>query len=130
VNAIGSSSASAGVNCTSSSTSPAQPAVDSSIAALAWKQPARAKTAAALAANTYANGTSGVGATLTGNANGALAAVDGVTLAANERVLVDQESAGSHNGIYVVTQSAMPPIRISLPERRMPTPAPSSSMRP
>jgi hypothetical protein len=72
--------------------------------ALAWKQPVRAKTAAALAANTYANGSSGVGATLTGNSNGALAAVDGVTLAANDRVLVDQESSGSHDGIYKVTQ--------------------------
>jgi hypothetical protein len=72
--------------------------------ALAWKQPVRAKTTAALAANTYSNGTSGVGATLTGNANGALAAVDGVTLAANNRVLVDHEATGSHNGIYKVTQ--------------------------
>jgi hypothetical protein len=72
--------------------------------ALAWKQPVRAKTTAALAANTYANGTSGVGATLTGNANGALAAIDGVTLAANDRVLVDHEATGSHNGIYKVTQ--------------------------
>jgi hypothetical protein len=72
--------------------------------ALAWKQPVRAKTTAALAANTYSNGTSGVGATLTGNANGAIAAVDGVTLAVGNRVLVDQEATGSHNGIYKATQ--------------------------
>ena len=44
-------------------------------------------TAAALAANTYANGTAGVGATLTANANGALS-VDGVTPSAGDRVLV------------------------------------------
>jgi hypothetical protein len=69
-----------------------------------WKNPVRAKTTAALAANTYANGSSGVGATLTGNANGALAAQDGVTLVANDRLLVDHEATGSHNGIYAVTQ--------------------------
>lgn len=69
-----------------------------------WKAAVRAKTAAALPSNTYSNGTSGVGATLTATANGALAAVDGVTLAANDRLLVDQEATGSHNGIYVVTQ--------------------------
>jgi len=71
---------------------------------LPWKQAVRVKATAPLAANTYANGTSGVGATLTATANGALAAIDGVTLAANDRVLVDQEATGSHNGIYVVTQ--------------------------
>jgi len=71
---------------------------------LKWKNPVRAKTTAALAANTYANGTSGVGATLTGNANGALAAQDGVTLVANDRLLVADEGTGSHNGIYTVTQ--------------------------
>jgi hypothetical protein len=81
-----------------------QPLIDAATGKLAWKQPVRAKTAAALAANTYANGSSGVGATLTGNANGALAAVDGVTLVANDRVLVDQEATGSHNGIYKLTQ--------------------------
>jgi hypothetical protein len=80
------------------------PLVTSAIAALSWKQPVRAKTTAALAANTYANGSSGVGATLTGNSNGALAAQDGVTLVATERLLVANEATGSHNGIYVVTQ--------------------------
>jgi hypothetical protein len=71
---------------------------------LPWKKAVRAKTTAALAANTYANGSSGVGATLTGNANGALAAQDGVTLVANDRLLVANESTGSRNGIYTVTQ--------------------------
>jgi hypothetical protein len=80
------------------------PLVDAATAKLAWKQPVRAKTTAALAANTYANGTSGVGATLTANANGALAAQDGVTLVAGERLLVADEATGSHNGIYTVTQ--------------------------
>src|SRR5438045_995988 len=50
---------------------------------LPWKPNCRAATTGALAANTYANGSSGVGATLTANANGAIAAQDGVTLVVN-----------------------------------------------
>lgn len=60
-------------------------------------------TAAALAANTYNNGTSGVGATLTGNSNGALS-VDSSTPSVSDRILVRSESTASHNGIYSVTQ--------------------------
>lgn len=67
-------------------------------------EPVRAKTTTALAANTYANGTAGVGATLTGNANGALAAQDGVTLIATDSLLVANEAAGANSGIYTVTQ--------------------------
>lgn len=71
---------------------------------LPWKPNCRAKTTAALAANTYANGTAGVGATLTGVALGALAALDGVTLVAGDRLMVANEATGANNGIYVVTQ--------------------------
>ncbi len=71
---------------------------------VAWKAPVRVATAAALPANTYNNGASGVGATLTGNANGALAAVDGVTLVLNDRLLVKNEVAPENNGLYKVTQ--------------------------
>jgi trimeric autotransporter adhesin len=60
-------------------------------------------TTAALPANTYNNGTSGVGATLTGNANGALS-VDSTLTVVSERVLVKNESAGANNGVYTVTQ--------------------------
>lgn len=60
----------------------------------------RAATTANLTA-TYANGTSGVGATLTGT--GALPAIDGITLAANDRVLIKNQTTQTHNGIYVVT---------------------------
>ena len=60
-------------------------------------------TTAALPANTYNNGTSGVGATLTGNANGALS-VDSTLTVATERILVKNEAAGANNGVYVVTQ--------------------------
>jgi hypothetical protein len=60
-------------------------------------------TTAALPANTYNNGTSGVGATLTANANGALS-VDSTVVVAGNRVLVKNEVAGANNGVYVVTQ--------------------------
>ena len=60
-------------------------------------------TTAALPANTYNNGTSGVGATLTGNANGALS-VDSTLTTVSERILVKNEVAGANNGVYTVTQ--------------------------
>ncbi len=67
-----------------------------------WKQQCRLATAVALATNVYANGSSGVGATLTGTAFGALS-IDGVTPAVNDRVLVKNEVAPANNGIYTVT---------------------------
>ena len=67
-----------------------------------FKDSVRAKTATALPANTYNNGASGVGATITGNANGALPAQDGVTLVVDDRLLVSEDT--TKNGIYVVTQ--------------------------
>lgn len=77
--------------------------VDNAVQGLTQKPTARAATAAALPANTYANGASGVGATLTGNANGALV-VDGVNVAAGDVVLIKNEATSGHNGVYVVTQ--------------------------
>jgi hypothetical protein len=61
-------------------------------------------TATALPANTYNNGASGVGATLTASANGALS-VDGAAPAAGVRILVQNEVTAANNGIYVVTQA-------------------------
>lgn len=66
--------------------------------------PGTLATAAALPANTYNNGTSGFGATLTANSNGALT-VDGVAAALGNRILVKNEAAPSHNGIYTVSQA-------------------------
>jgi hypothetical protein len=63
----------------------------------------RVATAAALAANTYNNGTLGVGATLTGNSNGAIGDIDGVTVTTNDRILVKDEVAQEYNGVYVLT---------------------------
>lgn len=68
------------------------------------KPTARVATTAALPANTYANGTAGVGATLTGNSNGALAAQDGVTLAVGDALLVKDEASTTHNGLFTLTQ--------------------------
>jgi hypothetical protein len=47
---------------------------------------------------------SGVGATLTGNASGALT-VDSVAVSANNRILVYQQAVESQNGVYTVTQT-------------------------
>lgn len=67
-----------------------------------WHQAVALATAVALPANTYSNGSSGVGATLTGNSNGALT-VDGVATVLGYRILVKNEASSPHNGIYVVT---------------------------
>ncbi len=60
-------------------------------------------TTAALPANTYNNGTGGVGATLTATANAALV-VDSVTVISGQRILVKNEATGANNGVYTVTQ--------------------------
>lgn len=87
---------------------PTQKAVKAFVAAnatgFAWKTKVQAATTTTLPANTYNNGTAGVGATLTGNANGALAAQDGVTLTVNQRLLVKDQAAPANNGIYALTQ--------------------------
>lgn len=62
-----------------------------------YKTPARAATTAALATNTRS------GNVLTASASGTLAAIDGVTLVVNDRVLVKDEALGANNGIYTVT---------------------------
>jgi hypothetical protein len=59
-------------------------------------------TTAALPANTYSNGTAGVGATLTANANGILT-IDGMAPTINKRILVKNEAAPANNGIYTLT---------------------------
>lgn len=67
-----------------------------------WNLSADLATATALPACTYANGTAGVGATLTGNSTGALS-VDGVAVSVADRILVKDQSNLAHNGIYAVT---------------------------
>lgn len=63
-----------------------------------------AATTAALPANAYSNGTSGVGATITGSVNGAFPDQDGVTIPLGGRILVKNEATAANNGVYVLTQ--------------------------
>ena len=77
---------------------------DSIASGINFHQAVRLATAAALPANTYNNGASGVGATLTANANGALS-VDGVAAVVGNRILVKNEVAQANNGVYTVTQT-------------------------
>lgn len=78
--------------------------VDNSVAGMNQKPTADVATTAALPANTYNNGSSGVGATLTGNSNGALTSVDSVAPYLNMIVLVKNEVTSANNGLYVLTQ--------------------------
>jgi len=61
-----------------------------------------AATIGALTA-TYANGASGVGATLTNSGAMAALTLDGVTLVVSDRVLVKNQATAAQNGIYTVT---------------------------
>jgi hypothetical protein len=78
--------------------------VDTLINGIDWKQAADAGTVAVLPAYTV----TGSGQILTGNVNGAIPSVttDGVTLTANQRLLVKNETSTltPNNGIYVVSQ--------------------------
>ena len=71
---------------------------------LNYHQPVYYATTAALPTNVYNNGASGVGATLTAVANGALS-VDGVAVAATQRILVKNQVTSANNGVYTVTQA-------------------------
>jgi hypothetical protein len=79
--------------------------VDSVEAGLKAKPSVVAATTANLTAD-YANGTSGVGATLTGTANGAFPQIDGVsvtTVNGQRGVLVKNQTNAAHNGRYNLT---------------------------
>jgi hypothetical protein len=78
--------------------------VDSLSQGISWKDPARVISTSPLASNTYNNGASGVGATLTSTTNNAFPAVDGVTLALNDRIVVAGEATSANNGIYYLSQ--------------------------
>lgn len=76
--------------------------VDASTAGLSAHTSCRVATTATLTA-TYSNGSSGVGATLTNSGTKAAISIDGVSLSANDRVLVKNQSTAAQNGIYTVT---------------------------
>jgi len=52
---------------------------------------------------TYANGTSGVGATLTNSGTQAALTIDGLQVTSGNRVLVKNQTSALQNGIYIVT---------------------------
>lgn len=90
------------LSANSDSLFPTQKAVKSYVDALVSGSEyirARLATAAALPTNAYLNGTSGVGATLTGISTGVLT-VDGAAVVLNDIVLVQSEAAPAHNGAY------------------------------
>lgn len=81
---------------------------DTSIAALDAKDPVAYCSTSNLAAN-YANGSSGVGATLTSTSNGPLI-IDGITTvlgAQGSRILVAGQSTDFQNGWYVLSQQGI-----------------------
>jgi hypothetical protein len=80
---------------------------DSIASGINFHQACSYATTTALPSVNYANGTGGVGATLTATANGALV-VDGYTFVSpgdiGKRVLVKNQANGAQNGVYTVTQ--------------------------
>lgn len=67
------------------------------------KKTVRLATVAPLATNTYNNGVSGVGATITADVNEILPDIDGVTPIVDDRILVKDEVSALKNGFYTVT---------------------------
>lgn len=76
--------------------------VDAAGLAQNYKEAAKYASTAALPAVIYANGASGVGATLTGVALGAIS-LDGNTPSVGDRVLIKNQASTFQNGIYTVT---------------------------
>jgi hypothetical protein len=76
--------------------------VDAVKTGLDVKDSTRVATTANLTA-TYANGSSGVGATLTNSGTQAAITIDSIVLAAGDRVLVKDQTTTLQNGFYVVT---------------------------
>lgn len=78
--------------------------VDNLLNGIIWKHSVRASTTGALSSYTVSSDFQ----TLTATANGAFAAIDGVSLVTNDTVLVKNEPAGalrSNHGAYVLTQT-------------------------
>ncbi|BCK65729.1 hypothetical protein KAM338_23430 [Aeromonas caviae] len=80
-------------------------AARATLGVLSIEEPFKSAADVATTANldaTYASGSSGVGATLTGNVMAALS-LDGVTVTVGMRVLVKNQTAAAQNGIYTLT---------------------------
>lgn len=76
--------------------------VDNVTAGLNFHEAVHAASVSNLIA-TYSNGTSGVGATLTADTNGAFSTLDGESVVLNERVLIKNQTDAKQNGIYTLT---------------------------
>ena len=78
--------------------------VDAVKTGLDVKDSVRVTTTANLT-GTYANGSSGVGATLTNSGTQAALTIDSIVLATGDRVLVKDQTTALQNGFYVVTNT-------------------------
>lgn len=78
--------------------------VDGLAAGINFHQPVVVATTGNLA-GTYNNGTNGVGATLTASTNGSIGTIDGITVGADQRILVRAQTDKKENGVYVVTNA-------------------------
>lgn len=78
--------------------------VDNAILGQRTKEAAKYASTAALPSIVYSNGSSGVGATLTGVALAAIS-LDGNSPSLNDRVLIKNQTSTFQNGIYTVTQT-------------------------
>jgi hypothetical protein len=76
--------------------------VDNVTAGINFHQAVHAASVNNLAAD-YANGTSGVGATLTADTNRAFSTLDGESVSVGQRVLIKNQTDAKQNGIYVLT---------------------------
>ena len=76
--------------------------VDNVTAGINFHEAVHAASTASLAAN-YANGTSGVGATLTADTNRAFSVLDGESVVLGQRVLIKNQTDAKQNGIYTLT---------------------------
>ena len=93
----------AGTHTTLASALAVKTYVDNTRSGLEVKDSTVVATTANLSA-TYSNGTpAGVGATLTNSGSQAAIAIDNITLTANQRVLVKDQTSTAQNGIYEVT---------------------------
>jgi hypothetical protein len=81
--------------------------VDNVVSGINFHEAVKAATVEALTAS-YSNGTSGVGATLTNSGTMAGLVIDGVTLLADDRVLVKDQTDAKQNGVYVVSVVGSP----------------------
>lgn len=78
--------------------------VDNAILGQRAKEAAKYASTAALPSIVYSNGSSGVGATLTGVALAAIS-LDGNSPSVNDRVLIKNQASTFQNGLYIVTQT-------------------------